>query len=242
MKSNNSEMDNLYMGLNDDDFLNKENIGFNIIFNENSDKEIEDWKNFYDEIEKSLKGFYIESEKVSTINNENSEQDFSCTKETEKKWVFYRELLKVISNHASKLTFFSTNDSKILTIREKELESKMKLLIEQEEDFDQFKKNSLFFSEKNEDIKYLQDNFFREKFDLDFDLADFESSIEKYYNTIIIDELSLEKEELEAKINNFDFSIRSLSSDYYDLLNKLSKELANNVNDEKYVQRRFLLD
>ena len=87
----------------------------------------------------------------------------------------------------------------MVELRERELEGKLKYLIDKGEDFEEFKKKNLT---DYQDIMPIQDNYFREKYDLDFDIDLLSESIVKYYNSVIFDEVSREKDTIESKISN----------------------------------------
>lgn len=117
----------------------------------------------------------------------------------DRRWIFYTRLLRIFGRQISAHEDNCLTEGKMVELRERELEGKLKYLIDKGEDFEEFKKKNLT---DYQDIMPIQDNYFREKYDLDFDIDLLSESIVKYYNSVIFDEVSREKDTIESKISN----------------------------------------
>lgn len=146
-----------------------------------------------------------EKDPESTIRDGITVQPSDLTTGKDRRWIFYTRMLRIFGKQISAHEDNCLMESKMVELRERELEGKLKYLIDKGEDFEEFKKKNL---NDYQDIMPIQDNYFHEKYDLHFDIDLLSESIVKYYNSVIFDEVSREKDTIESKICNLEYLIR----------------------------------
>jgi hypothetical protein len=204
-------------------------VFFGVIDGGNFEAEIGNWNCFFREIDESLLAPYLsdfqklnlertnqqlapnyslkksEKDPESTTRDGITVQPSDLTTGKDRRWIFYTRLLRIFGKQISAHEDNCLMESKMVELRERELEGKLKYLIDQGEDFEEFKKKNL---NDYQDIMPIQDNYFHEKYDLHFDIDLLSESIVKYYNSVIFDEVSREKDTIESKICNLEYLIR----------------------------------